>query len=562
MSYCHLHLHTTFSANDGMCHPERTVEKAVSVGMSAIAGTDHGTMAGLPELAKACSEYNRKHGSKVIRMIAGMEPYVFMSSQIIQPEKKGTVKQDTGHLTLLAKNAEGYANLVQLSTLGYKDNVYRNKPRIDISDVMKHHEGLIVLTGCMFSWFNLLILRHYHLMREVVEDTTYDFVDPHDPFYYYTVDKYRKDDKDPVWYPIGGKPYEGEFLIEARRRYTMLREVFGDDLYIEVQDHGVKQQKAIRDFWAESFPGVKCVVTNDVHYIEQKEWEAQDFITRIRWGGNERSYLLKQVMQDQIKETYFKTEAEMLQLPVEKAHIEMTMEVVDKCDFEFDKNRKLFPTVSQKIAANMQAAGTDNTIDFIRKCCIESSRWPKKKEEVEKWTARMEHELAVIDKTGYADYFLIVQDIIRYSREDLLQEPGVGRGCFLPYTAVVVKDGFTLPIQDISIGSQVETRYGLREVTNTFQYDISEDIIVLTMEDGRRIRCTGDHKILIRNGQVAIWKAAKDIEEGDDILTLSEARDILRVSRGSTDERKKDKVRFGRGSSFGCKKSPRRKTST
>ena len=416
MDFSQLHNHTIFSANDSLCKPEHLAKRAAELKMPAVGMMDHGNMTGAPEFLKECLEVG-------VKPVFGVEVYVTTLPLISGYDAEGnslSFKQDTGHLSLIAMNETGFRNLVKLCTISFRDYAYRGKPRLDIHDIINHKEGIIVLTGCMYSWFNLWITRHYWMHKDtsgIPEHAA--LLEEHDPYFYLNPSTVGL---------VKGAPYTDQFLTMARNNYTMLKAALGDQLYIELQEHYMPAQKLQRRFWAEYFPNEKTVATNDVHFIHQEDWLAQDFVKRIRWQGNGRSYFMQQLtLREDGKDgmAYFKNREDMEALKLPMAAIDNTMEIVERCNFELKKDKALFPSVRPATLETMKDFPT--VVDYMRHLCLTSVRYPKDPEKIKKYNERIEHELKVMDEMGFPQYFIIVADILRYARENGAT-PGPGRG--------------------------------------------------------------------------------------------------------------------------------------
>lgn len=205
--FVHLHLHTDYSALDGMCRIRDVVSRAVELGTPAVAMTDHGNMSGAIEFYQTA----KKAG---IKPIIGCEVYCVLDMLL---------KADgMWHLVLLAKDITGYRNLMKITTAGYTDGFYR-KPRVDLQFISEHSDGLIAMTACIKGYIPSMILR--------------------------------------------GNMYEARFEIAA------LKSIFHDDLYIEIMDHGLSEQKQINPELIRlggEF-GIPILATNDSHYINADE---------------------------------------------------------------------------------------------------------------------------------------------------------------------------------------------------------------------------------------------------------------------------------------------------
>ncbi|MBR2328309.1 MAG: PHP domain-containing protein, partial [Clostridia bacterium] len=212
--FTQLHVHTQYSLLDGAARITDLVSRAKELGMEALAITDHGAMYGVIDFYKEC----KKAG---IKPLLGMEAYVAPNHL----EKSGM--RENAHLILISKNYAGYKNLMKLSSIAFLDGFYY-RPRIDYELLEKYHEGLICLSACLAGDLPQLLLE---------------------------------------------RRYEDAAALAGR-----LKEIFGDDFYIELQDHGLPEQKEILPQLAKIAAelNIKTVATNDIHYVKKEDAESQD----------------------------------------------------------------------------------------------------------------------------------------------------------------------------------------------------------------------------------------------------------------------------------------------
>lgn len=356
-NFVHLHLHTEYSLLDGAARIDKVVKVAKSYDMPAIAITDHGNMYGVIPFYDAC----KKAG---IKPILGCEFYVADDLK----EKHG--KSKNAHLILLAKNKEGYLNLCRLNTIAFRDGFYY-KPRIDYKALETHADGLVCLSACLAGDLQQHLLKH----------------------------EYEEADKLVQWF----------------------KNLFGEDYYIELQDHGLPEQKEVNPHLRELAKkyNIKTVATNDVHYINKEDAEVQDVLMCVQMGKTVND-------PDRLKfgsdEFYFKAYEEMAKVfPNDLDALETTLEIADKCNYEFteiDKNLYHFPPY--------KAPNGEDLESYFRKL-IEKGlvrRYGTVTEEIRK---RVDSELAVIVKQGFVQYFLTVWDYINAAKE-MGVPVGPGRG--------------------------------------------------------------------------------------------------------------------------------------
>ncbi|MGB0650757.1 MAG: DNA polymerase III subunit alpha [Rhodothermales bacterium] len=362
MDFCHLHCHTQYSLLDGAARIKRLMAKAEEMEMPAVAITDHGNLFGVPEFYTTA----KKAG---IKPIIGCEFYVTASGM---GDKSDRVRY---HQVLLAKNDVGYRNLIKLSSLSYTDGYYY-KPRIDQETLKAHAEGLIATTCC--------------LQGEVLQ----------------TILK------------------KGE--EEARKVFESYLDIFGDDYYIEIQDHNIPDQHKCNEVllrWAKEYD-VEVVATNDVHYVEQEDSAAQDVLLCLQTG---KEYNDPNRMRFENDQFYLKSAAEM-ELALKHADdvtvrraLENTTRVADKCAFELPMGELLMPHFPLPTEFGDDMDAYLRHLSFERALEKFGGQLSPEQEE------RLNLELGIISQMGYAGYFLIVQDFTTVARE-LGVSVGPGRG--------------------------------------------------------------------------------------------------------------------------------------
>ena len=362
MDFCHLHCHTQYSLLDGAARIKRLMAKAEELEMPAVAITDHGNLFGVPEFYTTAKRAG-------IKPIIGCEFYVTASGM---DDKTDRVRY---HQVLLAKNAAGYRNLIKLSSLSYTDGYYY-KPRIDLQTLKDHSEGLIATTCC--------------LQGEVLQ----------------TILKKGED--------------------EGRRVFKQYLDIFGEDYYVEIQDHNIPDQHTCNEVllrWAKEY-GVEVIATNDVHYVEQEDSAAQDVLLCLQTG---KEYNDPNRMRFENDQFYLKSAAEMeLALKNADEHVvrralENTTRVADKCTFELPMGELLMPhfPLPAEFGNDMDA--------YLQHLSFERAKEKFGGTLALEQEERLNLELGIISQMGYAGYFLIVQDFTTVARE-LGVSVGPGRG--------------------------------------------------------------------------------------------------------------------------------------
>ena len=357
--FVHLHVHTEYSLLDGMCQIDKLLKKAHKLHMPALAITDHGNMYG-------AIEFYQKAQKAGIKPIIGMEAYVAPGSRT---EKKARgVKDAAYHLTLLAKDYQGYQNLIKLSTIGFLEGFYY-KPRVDKESLRCYSKGLIALSGCLKGELPSLVCREQY---EQAEKSLKEYID------------------------IFGK----------------------QDFFLEVQDHGIPEQKKFIQ-WAREAAGrhqIELVASNDCHYINREDAFIHEVLLCIQTATTLND---PKRMKMQTEEFWLKDEKSMRKLFAELPRaVDNTIEIAERCNLELDFSKHYLPKYHQPRGYSME--------DYLKELCDQGvkRRYPGVTDEI---TNRLRHELKIINKMHYASYFLIVWDFIRFAREkDIPVGPGRG----------------------------------------------------------------------------------------------------------------------------------------
>ncbi len=358
--FTHLHLHTEYSLLDGACRIPKLVERIKALGMDSCAITDHGVMYGVIDFYNAMKEAG-------IKPIIGCEVYVCRNRL-----DKSAAARDYSHLILLCENNTGYQNLMYLVSEGFLTGYYY-KPRMDYDLIRQHHEGLIALSACISGDLPKLLL---------------------------------------------SEQYQG-----ARDYIREMQEIFGkDNFFVEIMDHGIRDEKIVlpRLIQIAREMQVPLVATNDCHYLEEKDADAQEVLMCIQTGKTLED---QSRMRMETRQLYVKSEAEMRRLfaAVPDA-VDRTHEIAERCNvtFEFGVTRlPHYPVPEGETAYQM-----------LNRICREGMKrlYPEAAEEDEPYK-RLEYELGVISGMGYVDYFLIVWDFIHYAKsQGIMVGPGRGSG--------------------------------------------------------------------------------------------------------------------------------------
>ena len=364
-SFVHLHLHTEYSLLDGAVKIADLMAKVNRCKMPAVAMTDHGNLYGAIDFYKQASKAG-------VKPIIGSE--VYLSPGPMNERKKVPGLPNAHHLTLLAKNAVGYENLVRLVSQAHLDGFYY-KPRIDKEALNKYSEGIICLSGCINGEINYWI--------------------------------------------------QQDQLKIAREKLSEYVDIYGkDDFYLEMHDHGMDQQRIcnrqLLEFCGEF--SLKPVAANDVHFLNRKDHEAHDVLICIGTG----KMVLDENRMRYSPEVHFKTAREMRQLFKEvPVACDNTLEIAEKINFDLvldSTSSERYPEYEVNLASSRE--------DYFRELCEEGlierygSERAKNDEELRN---RLDYEIGIMERMGFVSYFLITWDFIKWAKDNKIPV-GPGRG--------------------------------------------------------------------------------------------------------------------------------------
>ncbi|AWG42945.1 DNA polymerase III subunit alpha [Candidatus Borreliella tachyglossi] len=362
VKFIHLHVHSDYSLLDGAAKITDIVAKAKECNMSHIALTDHGNLFG------AIRFYNeaRKAG---VKPIIGIEAYMSSTSKHIR--KNDDLGKPSYHLILLAKNELGYKNLLKLTSISYLEGFYY-RPRIDKGDLEKYSEGLICTSACIGGIIPQLIIAN------------------------------RFDD--------------------ARNEILWFKSIFGDDFYLELQRHGIKQQDIVNErliAYSREL-NVPLTVSNDSHYVNKEDATAQDIIICIGTGAKRRD---PNRLKMETNEFYIKSQEEMCELFKDLPEaLANTVKIAEKCnDFKIKFPGPIFP--EYQIPSEFNTLG-----QYLEHLTLEGLKF-RYDIVTNSIKERAFYELATIIKMGFEAYFLIVWDFIKFAHDnDIPVGPGRGSG--------------------------------------------------------------------------------------------------------------------------------------
>jgi DNA polymerase-3 subunit alpha len=371
-SFVHLHLHTEYSLLDGAVRIPDLMKKAKAFGMPAVAITDHGNLFGAIEFfqeAQKLTKAAKEKGEPGVKPIIGCEVYMAAGSY----KDRGNVSngRDTSyHFTLLAKDAQGYANLIKLVSIAHLDGMYY-KPRIDKELLAEHSAGLIGLSGCLKGEVNQAII----------------------------ADDYPR-------------------ALELAGKY---RDILGsENFFLEMHDHGLEAQikcnRVIPRIGQDL--GLGLVAANDVHFLEKSHHEAHDVMICIGTGAN----VADERRMKYTPELYFKSPQEMAALFREHPEaIANTLAIAERCNLEIEFGKPKYPNYTPPAGIGQN--------EYLRKIVFDGlvKRYGERAMEDPVVAERINRELGVLETQGFVNYFLITWDFINWAKEHAIPfAPGRG----------------------------------------------------------------------------------------------------------------------------------------
>ena len=399
MKFSHLHVHTQFSLLDGAASIQSLYKKAIDDGMPALAISDHGNMFGAFEFVAEAHKHKDENGKLKVKPIVGCEFYITENRH--QKTFTKEQKDPRCHQILLAKNEQGYRNLIKLTSLGFIEGMYSKYPRIDKELVEQYHEGLVATTCCLGARVPQAILKKSE--------------------------------------------------TEAEKEFKWWLALFGEDYYVELQRHGMKEQDEVNEVlikFAKKY-NVKIIASNDSHYVDQTDFTAHDILLCINTGEKLATPAIREFTDDDVHtkdkrfafpndQFYFKTTAEMSKVFHDLPDaIDNTNEIVSKID-TLDLHRNIllpnFP-IPEKFKTHTREEKTDkgvvsieslNQWEYLKHITYEGAK-ERYSEITSELKERIDFELFTIKTMGFAGYFLIVGDFIKAGR-DIGVLVGPGRG--------------------------------------------------------------------------------------------------------------------------------------
>ena len=465
------HVHSHFSALDGLSKPRDIVDRVIEMGQRSVSITDHGSMSGIPEMYRIAKDSG-------IGFTPGIEAY-FAKDRFYHKEDR--LGEKYYHLILLAYSNQGYQNLMKLQTPSWEEGFY-HKPRLDYDLLEQYNEGLTVTTACLGGIVN------QHLLR-------------------------------------------GDYN-SAKEELSKFVDIFGKEhVYVEIQKGSREKELILGDQvrLAQEF-GLGLLPTADSHYTHQSDHDYHDTLlccstiatkdqpNRFKFDSDQYHLHSNEEMEKLFPEHEF------------PGALDNTVELAEKTDFtmKIGKDKEyIMPTVVTK--KGMTEAET------LRAHVLAGARDPKRYGDEDgnipdEVMERIDYELGVVDNMGFNGYFLIVENMIKLFAEHEIYV-GTGRGCLHPETKVLTQRGY-LPITEVTNEDKVVTSDGeWCRVLENLQHETVEDeqLVKITTIDNKTIMLTEKHKALTYVNDHHSWRKASGIVVGDELIAVTEQGEIVRV---------------------------------
>lgn len=477
MEIVHLHVHSCFSLMNGCGTIDKLISYAKSQNFKSLAITDTATCSSYFDFQLICE----KNG---IKPIFGVDFCVVKNYQSeieeidkenktrdeVEEEKRKTKEFDS--LVLIAKNEAGLKNLFNLVSEA-NINGFVGIPRVDLELIEKNKDGLICICGGLNSKISKFFINY----------------------------KLKKDDNE---------------LSNAIKYAKKLKSIFNDDFYLEINITEVPIHSEINKFFLRLSQKIEVpfVICNNAFYPSEDYFNAYDMIQKIK---NKETINSRRDLSSILRHQWLFNLQDFERLwdkycsSIDKKYLydglQRTNEVANKCNVRIDMESKKSPTF-------ILPEDEEDNREYLKKLAYSglNRRFEKIFDDREKYKKQLEYELNVVNDMGYTDYFLIVGDFINWAKKDGILV-GSGRGCFLPGNRVLSSQGRTSNIENLFIGRKVITHDRTKQkILNKFIYDVNNEICFrIILENGNKIECTYDHKIMTKNG----WTEAQYLSIND-----------------------------------------------
>lgn len=497
--FVNLHHHDEYSLKDALGTVNQLVKLLKRQRRSFCCVTNHGSVGGWIKQYLAC----QKAG---IKPIFGMEAYVSNyrgDDPAIKREHRSA-----RHLVLLAKNKEGFDNILRIHNDAQLNGFYYS-PRTTHEMCKEWGKGIIATSACMGGEIPHVLMR--------------------DPLAGDDEEEFR----------------ENQFK-EAKAIYDTYNDAF-DEFYIEIQiiEFEMQREANRRLIKFAKRVGAPLILSCDSHYLDKNYDDTHDLLMYIRQGKTKLDGDVdkdEDVWDFEVRALYYRSYEQMVDVFENGFAIEVSGNVVWKSPFKDDVfTEEIFQEATSNtlsVARRVDHIEMDNTVKLPK---LYSDPRQELKEKVNKgfralglnkrkdrqaYLDRVRHEFDVICKLGWADYFLVMERIVSMAKEEFKDEVGewaigYGRGCFHPSTRVVMANGVPKFIGDINVGEKViADDSSIQEVSEVHTYDVDEVLLEVEVDDGRLVRCTADHEWKVSREGREVWVQAKDLRDGDDIVEV------------------------------------------
>jgi len=353
--FVHLHVHSDYSPQDGAQSVEEIASRAKELGMEYVALTDHGRAGGLLQFDKACKKND-------VKPLFGVELYLAPRERTLR-EKLPDHTKTSYHLTVLAKNQQGLENIFKLTSIGWLEGFYY-KPRVDLEVLEQYKDGLVILSGCGSGYASVMSME--------------------------------------------------ERYSEAAEWLIKMRDIWKDDFYIEIQNHGLDWQPVLNKFlktYANKLD-IQTVVTQDSHYTTRDKAKLHNYICKIAAGD----------LQFDSDQSWFKSYEEIKQMFDEEDYeaIHRTVDIARKCSFDWEYGKTIWPIYGLEAGKTPEQELRDKTEEGFTKLFGEGTK---------EYRERLKYELSIINEMGFPTYFLVVADFINWAKNNgVAVGPGRGSG--------------------------------------------------------------------------------------------------------------------------------------
>ena len=478
------HVHDSHSLLDGAAHTKDYIRRAKELGHPAVAISNHGSATSIFAMYKLAKEQG-------IKPIIGCEFYITTDTSIKLPNRQRETVDRDKHLIILVKNDVGYKNFCKLNYLSLVEGFYY-KPRITYDQLFENKEGLIITSACGAGQSNQLF--------------------------------------------VAGK------VEESEEWFKRFKEEFGEDFYAEIQlneltakcnsasaDGSDMDQKKVNGniiHLAKKY-NVKVLLGADSHYAIKEDQKLQDVLINCLMRKSDSNADTQSFIH--AKHLYFPGSDDYIEwntkfgYDYDESFLEQcwtnSLELNDKCNFDFNIGANNYPKFPLPEGVDHTVYATQLAYEGLQKKLKERQDLGEEfsDELVEEYEKRLDYEIEVISNKGYIDYFLVFWDLVKWAKKNGIY-CGPGRGCFLPNSLVRLFDGSVKEIQNIQQGDKIIGRFGEDEVEHVWIYEVEEELVKLTLENGKEIICTFDHEILTTNRG---YVKAIDLTEEDNLQEIS-----------------------------------------